>query len=284
VSVVLARTVEEVREHLDLVRREKRRIGLVPTMGALHAGHASLIEKAKFESVFAAVSIFVNPLQFGPDEDYQRYPRPLDKDLEICERVGADLVFAPEAGELYVSEQLTFVEVSRLGDHLCGAFRPGHFRGVATVVAKLFNVLQPDRAYFGEKDYQQLCIIRRMVQDLNLGIEIVPVPIYRDVDGLALSSRNVYLDQDQRAAAPVLYRALTAARKMIEDGEHDASMVKQASGWILAAEPLLRPEYFEIVDPVEIQPVKEITGEVRIAGAVWVGKTRLIDNVAAVPR
>ena len=283
-SVVLVRTVAEARERLNLVRRDKRRIGLVPTMGALHAGHASLIEKAKSESVFAAVSIFVNPLQFGPDEDYQRYPRPLEKDLEICERVGADLVFAPEAGELYVSEQLTFVEVSRLGDHLCGAFRPGHFRGVATVVAKLFNIIQPDRAYFGEKDYQQLCIIRRMVQDLNLGIEIVPVPIYRDADGLALSSRNVYLDQDQRAAAPVLYRALTTARKMIEDGERDASVVKQASAWILDAEQRVRPEYFEIVDSLEIQPVSEVSGEVRVAGAVWVGKTRLIDNVAAVPR
>ena len=278
------RTVDEVRERLSLVRREKRRIGLVPTMGALHAGHASLIEKAQSEGVFTAVSIFVNPLQFGPDEDYQRYPRLLEKDLEICERVGADLVFAPEAGEVYVSEQRTFVEVTRLGDHLCGVFRPGHFRGVATVVAKLFNIIQPDSAYFGEKDYQQLCIIRRMVQDLNFPIEIVPVPIYRDADGLALSSRNVYLDQDQRAAAPALYRALMTARRMIEDGERNADVVKQASGWILAAEQRLRQEYFEIVDPVELQPVSEVTEEVRIAGAVWVGKTRLIDNVAAVPR
>jgi pantoate--beta-alanine ligase len=284
VSIAVVRTVEEVRERLSLVRREMRRIGLVPTMGALHAGHASLIEKAQAERVYTAVSIFVNPLQFGPDEDYQRYPRLLEKDLEICERVGADLVFVPEAGEVYVSEQRTFVEVTRLGDHLCGAFRPGHFRGVATVVAKLFNIIQPDSAYFGEKDYQQLCIIRRMVQDLNFAIEIVPVPIFRDADGLALSSRNVYLDQDQRAAAPALYRALMTARGMIEDGERNADVVKQASGWILDAEQRLRPEYFEIVDPVELRPVSEVTEEVRIAGAVWVGKTRLIDNVAAVPR
>ena len=281
---MLVRTVDEVRERLNLVRREQRKIGLVPTMGALHAGHASLIEKSQSEGSFTAVSIFVNPLQFAPNEDYQRYPRPLEKDLEICKRVGAALVFAPEAGELYIGEQRTFVEVTHLGDHLCGAFRPGHFRGVATVVAKLFNIIQPDRAYFGEKDYQQLCIIRRMVQDLNFGTEIVPVPIYRDADGLALSSRNVYLDQDQRAAAPVLYRALVTARKMIEDGERDASVVKQASAWILAAEQRVRAEYFEIVDPVELQPVSQVTAEVRIAGAVWVGKTRLIDNVAAVPR
>jgi pantoate--beta-alanine ligase len=226
----------------------------------------------------------VNPLQFGPNEDYQRYPRNLDRDLEICESVGVDVVFAPTLEDLYVSEQRIFIEITQLGDHLCGPFRPGHFRGVATVVAKLFNVIQPDRAYFGEKDYQQLRIIRKMVEDLNLSIEIVPVQTYRDADGLALSSRNAYLEPEEREAAPALYRALSSARKMIEEGEKDAAIIKESSVWILDAESHIRPEYFEIVDPVNLQPVTEIAGEVRIAGAIWIGKTRLIDNVSAVPR
>src|SRR5262245_43330263 len=234
-------------------------------MGALHAGHASLMERARAECDFLTVSIFVNPLQFGPNEDYQRYPRPLEKDLEVCERAGADLVFTPALGDLYGSEQKSFVEVTRLGDHLCGPFRPGHFRGVATVVAKLFNVIQPHKAYFGEKDYQQLSIIRKMVQDLNFNIEIVGVPVYRDGDGLALSSRNVYLAPEERAAAPALYRALLAAKKMIEDGEKDLRVVKDASLRILTAEAKVRVEYFEIVDAVELQPVEELCREVRIA-------------------
>jgi pantoate--beta-alanine ligase len=250
-------------------------------MGALHAGHASLIERARGDSGFVVVSIFVNPLQFGPNEDYQRYPRPLEKDLDVCARMGADLVFVPEVDDIYVSPQRTFVEVTRLVDHLCGAFRPGHFRGVTTVVAKLFNIVQPDRAYFGEKDFQQLCVIRRMVEDLNMPIAIVPVPIFREADGLALSSRNVYLAPDERAAAPVLHRALQVARQAIEKGERDPATVKNVAAAILASEKLVRPEYFEVIDTVEVQPVSEITGEVRIAGAVWIGKTRLIDNVAA---
>jgi pantoate--beta-alanine ligase len=283
VSLIVVRTVSEVREHLAPIRNDERRISLVPTMGALHAGHASLIAEARADSHFVVVSVFVNPLQFGPGEDYLRYPRPLERDLDVCRRVGADLVFAPDVKDIYVFEQRTLVEVTRLGDHLCGPFRPGHFRGVATVVAKLFNIVQPDRAYFGEKDYQQLCIIRRMVQDLNLPIEIVPVPIYRDVDGLALSSRNAYLNEAERAAAPVLFRALMLARKMIEEGERKSSVVREAAESILAAQPLVRVEYLQIVDPIEVQPVDEIAAEVRIAGAVWVGKTRLIDNVAAAP-
>jgi len=284
VNLITVRTVREVRDHLASNRSQDKKIGLVPTMGALHAGHASLIASAKSGSDFVAVSIFVNPLQFGPGEDYQRYPRPIDADLEICERMGADLVFTPEVADMYVSEQRTFVEVMRLGDHLCGAFRPGHFRGVTTVVSKLFNIIQPDRAWFGEKDFQQLCMIRRMVQDLNLAIEIVPVPTYRDADGLALSSRNAYLDPGEREAAPALYRALTTARRLIENGERKSGIVKERAARILAEKPAIRPQYFEIVDPMELQPVAEITSEVRIAGAVWVGKTRLIDNVAAVPR
>lgn len=281
-SFFVARTVREVRKHLAEARFDKPTIGLVPTMGALHAGHASLIERARADADFVSVSIFVNPLQFGPNEDYLRYPRPLDKDLEVCERHGADIVFAPEVDDIYASPQRTFVEVARLGDHLCGAFRPGHFRGVTTVVAKLFNIVQPDRAYFGEKDFQQLCVIRRMVQDLNMPVSVVPVPILREADGLALSSRNVYLGPDERAAAPALHRALQVSRQMIEEGERNPAAVKDAAARILASEQLVKPEYFEIVDTVDVQPVLEITGEVRIAGAIWVGKTRLIDNVAAV--
>jgi len=283
-NLITVRTVTEVRKHVAEARREKLIIGLVPTMGALHAGHASLIQRARADTDFVAVSIFVNPLQFGANEDYLRYPRPLDKDLEVCERNGADVVFVPEVDDIYVLPQRTFVEVSGLGDHLCGAFRPGHFRGVATVVAKLFNIVLPDRAYFGEKDFQQLCIIRRMVQDLNMPVSVVAVPILREADGLALSSRNVYLGPEERAAAPVLHRALQSSREMIEAGERNPIAVKDAAARILAAEKLVKPEYFEIVDTVEVQPVAQIAGEVRIAGAIWIGRTRLIDNLAAVSR
>jgi pantoate--beta-alanine ligase len=281
VSMVTARSVPEVRKHLAGLRSEKSPIGLVPTMGALHAAHGALIEQARRESACVVVSIFVNPLQFGPNEDYLRYPRPLEKDLEICEKSGADLVFVPQVEDLYTTPQEAFVEVSRLGEHLCGAFRPGHFRGVATVVAKLFNIVQPDRAYFGEKDFQQLCILRRMVSDLNFPITIVPVPVVREPDGLALSSRNVYLQANERAVAPGLYRALQSARRLIESGERNPTAVKGAARRELESESLIRVEYFEVVDVGELQPVETIAGEVRIAAAIWVGKTRLIDNVGA---
>ncbi len=283
-NLITARTVSDVRKHLAEARLAGHSIGLVPTMGALHAGHATLIERARADAELVAVSIFVNPLQFGPNEDYLRYPRPLEKDLEVCARNGADLVFVPEVDDIYVSPQRTFVEVARLGDYLCGPFRPGHFRGVTTVVAKLFNIIQPDRAYFGEKDFQQLCIIRRMVQDLNMPVSVVAIPIVREADGLALSSRNVYLGPAERAAAPVLHRALQAAREMIEAGERNPGTVKDAAARILATEKLVRPEYFEIVDTLDVQPVSEIDREVRLAAAIWIGKTRLIDNLGAIAR
>jgi pantoate--beta-alanine ligase len=282
VSVVTARTVEEIRNQLVEPRHAKRTIGLVPTMGALHEGHASLIALARKECDVVVVSIFVNPLQFGPNEDYQRYPRPIEQDLEICRQQRADIVFVPEVGDLYVSPQRAFVEVTHLGDHLCGAFRPGHFRGVTTVVAKLLNIVQPDRAYFGEKDFQQLRVLSRMVEDLNMPVTVVPVPIVREPDGLALSSRNAYLTPEERAAAPVLQRALQAAKHLIEEGERDPQVVKAEGIRILATQPLAQLQYFEVVDSLEVQPVGEIRGEVRIAGAIFVGKTRLIDNLAAV--
>ena len=249
-------------------------------MGALHPGHEALIGGARRECGIVVVSIFVNPLQFGPNEDYARYPRTLEKDVEICRRQGTDVVFNPSPDEMYPLPPLTFAQVTRVSEHLCGKFRPGHFRGVATVVLKLFNIVRPDRAYFGEKDMQQLAVIRRMVADLNIPVEIAAVPTVREPDGLAISSRNQHLNSAERKAAPVLYRALEEAVKRIRSGERDASKVREAAIAILESEPLVRIEYLEIVDPTEIQPLSTISGPVRIAAAVWIGGTRLIDNVA----
>jgi pantoate--beta-alanine ligase len=272
-----AHTDKEVRDFLE----SKKNIGLVPTMGALHAGHERLMEMARRESDVLAVSIFVNPMQFGPNEDYSKYPRILSQDLEACERNSVDLVFTPSVEEMYPLPQLTFVDVGRLSEHLCGKFRPGHFRAVATVVMKLLNIVQPQRAYFGEKDLQQLTIIRRMVADLNVNVTIIGVPVVREADGLALSSRNKYLNGEERKSAPVLYRALQEAASRVRSGEKDASKVREVAVAVLANFPLIRVEYLEIVDPDELQPVATIAGPVRIAGAIWVGATRLIDNVAA---
>jgi pantoate--beta-alanine ligase len=268
-------SVKEVREALE----SEKQIHLVPTMGALHAGHEALMQAARKEAGVVAVSIFVNPLQFGPTEDLARYPRPLAEDLEICERNGVDLVFAPTAQEMYPSPQRTYVEVTSFTDHLCGKFRPGHFRGVATVVLKLFNIFRPHHAYFGEKDIQQLVVIRRMVTDLNLPMTIVGVPIVRESDGLALSSRNKYLKPEQRKAAPALYRALQEAVRLIRSGELDVSGIRETATGILKESPLIRIEYFEIVDPEQLQPLNTIGTSVRVAAAVWIGTTRLIDNV-----
>ena len=248
-------------------------------MGALHPGHEALIGAARRECGIVVVSIFVNPLQFGPNEDYARYPRTLEKDVEICRRQGTDVVFNPSPDDMYPLPPLTFAQVTRVSEHLCGKFRPGHFRGVATVVLKLFNIVRPDRAYFGEKDMQQLAVIRRMVADLNIPVEIAAVPTIREPDGLAISSRNQHLNSAERKAAPVLYRALEEAVKRIRSGERDASKVREAAIAILESEPLVRVEYLEIVDPTEIQPLSTISDSVRIAAAVWIGGTRLIDNV-----
>ena len=271
----VVQTVKEVRESL----RNVTSIGLVPTMGALHAGHEQLIKTARAECNVLVASIFVNPLQFGPSEDYSRYPRPFTEDLLICERDGVDVVFAPSVDEMYPLPQLTVVDVARLSEHLCGKFRPGHFRGVATVVLKLLNIVRPDRAYFGEKDMQQLMIIRRMATDLNLPIEIVGVPTVREPDGLALSSRNKYLNVEERKAAPSLYRALSEAAREIEAGETDVSRIRESALAVFKAYEQIRVEYFEIVDRDELQPVDAIQGPVRLASAMWLGTTRLIDNV-----
>jgi pantoate--beta-alanine ligase len=247
-------------------------------MGALHAGHGALIDRARAESGCVVVSIFVNPLQFDRKEDYERYARTLPGDLAFCGERSADLVFAPEADELYPKPQRVYVDAPSLSEYLCGMYRPGHFRGVATVVAKLFNIVQPDHAYFGEKDAQQLAIIEALVADLNMPIKISPVPTVRESDGLAISSRNVRLSPEQRRSATVLYRALRAAAARIADGGglRDA---KEAALNVMREEPGIRVEYLEIVDAESMQPVEEIRGRVRIAAAVWAGETRLIDNL-----
>jgi pantoate--beta-alanine ligase len=252
-------------------------------MGALHAGHERLIDRARAECDLVIVSIFVNPLQFDRPEDLEKYPRTLQADVDLCSAAGVDVVFAPSAAEMYPEPLDCAIEVGRVAEHLCGRFRPGHFRGVATVVMKLFQIVQPDRAYFGEKDAQQLAVIRRMVADFNVPIEIVGVPTVREADGLALSSRNQRLQPGERRAATVLYKALKAASAQVAEGVRDAAGVRQAAREVVEREPAVRLEYLEIVEPHEMQPVERIDGPVIAAGAIWVGGTRLIDNVICVP-
>ena len=278
----VVQTADDVRASLA-TRRGLGAIGLVPTMGALHAGHARLIERARADCLTVVVSIFVNPLQFDRADDLARYPRPFQADLALCEGLGVDIVFAPAPEEIYPEPPDCTVHVAHTAAHLCGAFRPGHFNGVATVVLKLFNIVQPEVAYFGEKDAQQLAIIRRMVADLNVPVTIAPVPTVREPDGLALSSRNQHLDAGERALAPALFRALGAARDAVAAGTIDAAAVKHLAAEAIQADARLRLEYLELVDPWTFQPVQRITGPVVAAGALWVGSTRLIDNVMCTP-
>lgn len=277
------RIVHSIADFRGWLAQTRRPLGFVPTMGALHAGHGRLIDEARAASASVALSIFVNPIQFNQSEDYARYPRPLEADLAFCAARGVDVVFAPLVEEMYPQPQVTFVEVGRVADHMEGRFRPGHFRGVATVVLKLFQIVQPDRAYFGEKDAQQLAVIRRMVQDLNLPVQIAGVPTVREPDGLALSSRNRHLSAEERAIAPRLYQALRVAEQRIAAGETGAEAVKRAAREVLAAEPRMRVEYLEIAGDAEMQPVECVAGPVRVAAAVWVGRTRLIDNIRCDP-
>jgi pantoate--beta-alanine ligase len=285
--VKVLHSICETRAAIDAARLAGRAIGLVPTMGALHAGHGSLIERACAAGEFVVVSIFVNPFQFNQSTDYEKYPRTLDQDVGFCIARGVDAVFAPSIEEMYREPQRTFVNVTGLTDHLCGRFRPGHFQGVTTVVAKLFQIVRPDRAYFGRKDAQQFLVVQRMAADLNMGVTIVPVETVREADGLAMSSRNRRLNDSERRIAPVLYRALRVAKDRICSGATDPQEVRAAALRILEAVPEVRLEYLEIVDTVEVQPVETIRDNVLIAGAVWIGNTRLIDNLfvsaAAVP-
>ena len=263
--------------------RTRGPVGFVPTMGALHAGHASLIERARRECSTVVVSIFVNPLQFDRAEDLARYPRPLDADVALCEGLGADLVFAPSPEVIYPQPPECTVSVGHMADHLCGAFRPGHFAGVATVVVKLLNIVQPDVAYFGEKDAQQLAIVRRVVADLNLPVTVASVATVREADGLALSSRNQHLSADERRLAPALYRALSAVREDVGGGTTDAAAARARAAALIPDDGRLRLEYLDLVDPNSFQPVGRVVGPVIAAGALWVGGTRLIDNVLCTP-
>jgi pantoate--beta-alanine ligase len=254
-------------------------LGLVPTMGYLHAGHISLVEQAKAECGAVAVSIFVNPTQFGPNEDLSRYPRDLARDLHMLEEAGADLVFTPEPAEIYPQGFASRIEVGPVAEPLEGASRPGHFAGVATVVAKLFNMVQPTRAYFGQKDAQQTVVIRRMARDLDMPVEVVIAPTVREADGLALSSRNVYLTADQRAAAPVLFQALSLVKVRFEAGERDAHALRTAMREVIATEPGVEIDYVSLADPETLQELDRIEASALVSLAARLGKTRLIDNL-----
>lgn len=270
-------TIKEVREQVKAWRSEGCTIGFVPTMGYLHEGHGSLITKAG-ENDRVVVSIFVNPMQFGPSEDLASYPRDLEKDRKFCESLGADLIFHPEPEEMYHKDFCSYVDMTVLTEELCGLSRPVHFRGVCTVVSKLFNIVMPDKAYFGQKDAQQLAVIRHMVQDLNMDIEIVGCPIVREEDGLAKSSRNTYLSPEERKAALVLSRAVKLGQEMVASGEKDSAAILGAMKAEIEAQPLARIDYVKAVDGLTMQPVDRIEGETLVAMAVYIGKTRLIDN------
>lgn len=271
-------TINDLKRQIKTWKKENYRIALVPTMGFLHAGHESLIKAAAKENDKVVVSIFVNPIQFGPNEDYSTYPRDMEKDIDTCREAGADCIFAPEPKEMYGEGSYTFVNVEKLTEGLCGAKRPGHFRGVCTVVSKLFNIVTPYRAYFGQKDAQQLAVIRKMVKDLNFDIEIVGCPIIREADGLAMSSRNTYLSQDERKAALVLSRSLNLAKTALSNGERNVDTIKKIINTEIEKEPLSRIDYIEIVDSENLQSVETVNRSVLVAIAVYIGKTRLIDN------
>ncbi|MGB2796043.1 MAG: pantoate--beta-alanine ligase [Phycisphaerae bacterium] len=275
----VAGKIREVREAVLEARRRGERVGLVPTLGALHDGHVSLLRAARAENGFVAVSIFVNPTQFGPGEDYESYPRPMEKDLTICRQEGVALVFAPPPEEMYPAGFATTVHVAGLTEKMCGASRPGHFDGVCTVVAKLFGIVRPDAAYFGEKDAQQLAVVRRMVRDLNLAVEIRACPLVRDADGLATSSRNQYLSARERASALVLGRALAQARERIEAGEREAASVADGVRRLVGDEPGVALEYVAVVDPDTLADLERIEDRALVALAARVGRTRFIDNV-----
>jgi len=272
-------TIDSTRAATRAAHRHAQRVGLVPTMGALHQGHMSLVRAAKAQTDYVVVSLFVNPLQFGPNEDLAKYPRTFDHDRALLEEEGVDLLFAPSEAEMYPARAFTFVNVEGLSERLDGRSRPGHFRGVVTVVSKLFHIIEPDLAFFGQKDAAQVAIIRRMVRDLNLPVEIVVCPIVREPDGLAMSSRNAYLYPDQRKQALVLSRALRRVEALFAKGERDAAKLEAAGRQVVAEEPAVRLDYLAIVDPDSLEPVSPAAPGALVAVAAYVGGTRLIDNV-----
>lgn len=277
----IVRTVEEIRNAVRLWKQEGLDVGLTPTMGFLHEGHESLIRRSVAENARSVVSIFVNPTQFAPNEDLDSYPRDLARDMALCEKAGADTIFHPEAHMLYPEGFCTTVTVSRLTDGLCGKSRPTHFQGVSTVVCKLLNIVRPHRAYFGQKDAQQLAVIRRMVSDLDIPVDVIGCPIVREPDGLAKSSRNTYLNAEERTAALALHRSLQRAEQLIARGERDSRVVMRAMEETLLAEPLVRIDYIAVVDPDALQPVTAVSNGTLIALAAHVGKGRLLDNMLA---
>jgi len=286
VSALMRRiqTVHAMRSWSRGLQREGVTIGLVPTMGALHEGHRSLIRAARLACDASAVSIFVNPLQFGPLEDFDRYPRSLAQDLRLCQSAGVDAVFIPRAQEMYPPDFETAVSVQRLTRRYEGLSRPGHFGGVTTVVMKLLNIVRPDKAFFGQKDYQQTVVVERLVKDLNLDTEIVVRPTVREPDGLALSSRNRHLSPEERKAATVLYRALSDGRELIRAGERSVKKVEAAMTRLIWAEPLARLDYLAVADPITLDEVRSVRGRVVLLLAVWIGKSRLIDNLIVTAR
>lgn len=279
--IPVIKTVREVREHVRAWRNEGLSVGLVPTMGFLHEGHRSLIERAVAENDRVVVSIFVNPIQFAPNEDLESYPRDIEADRALCTDAGAAMIFNPEPAEMYPQGFCTAVDMNGLKFELCGKSRPIHFSGVCTVVTKLFNIVGPDRAYFGQKDAQQLAIIRRMVRDLNMPLEVVGCPIVREEDGLAKSSRNTYLNEQERAAALILSKTIFLGQKLVDEGERDAKKLIAAMEANIATEPLARIDYVDVVDAENIERIDRLEGEVLVAMAVHIGKTRLIDNFIA---
>lgn len=271
-------TTKDVRDIIKKWKHANLSIGYVATMGYLHEGHASLIKKAREENDKVIVSIFVNPIQFGPNEDYSSYPRDLNKDSSLCEKSGADLIFNPEVSEMYPNKIYTHINMDTLTENLCGSKRPGHFQGVCTVLSKFFNIITPTKAYFGEKDAQQLAIVKKMVEDLNFPVEIIGCPIVREPDGLAKSSRNYYLTDKEKISALVLNKSLKKALNSLECGEINSDNIKNIILSTLNKEPLAKVDYVSIVDSITLQPVEEINSSILVALAVYIGKTRLIDN------
>ncbi len=277
--MLITRTIAETRAAIAQARAQGKQIGFVPTMGYLHEGHLTLIDIARQHSDFVVVSIFVNPTQFGPTEDFAKYPRDFERDCQLCESRQADLIFAPEVTEMYSEPSLMMFQIEKLADHLCGAVRPRHFNGVVLVVSKLFNIVQPDIALFGQKDAQQLIIIKRLVQDLNFPVSIIAAPTVREPDGLAMSSRNVYLNSEQRTQSTVLYKSLQKAKALIEFGERDAKRIVSEVQKLIATASEAKIDYIEIVRVSDLQPIEKLDGLVLIALAVYFGKARLIDNI-----
>jgi len=271
--------IESMRNACRELKQGGKRLGFVPTMGALHAGHLSLVQAARAQCGAVAASVFVNPTQFGPNEDLSKYPRSLERDRALLEKEKVDLLFAPAPDEMYSTGAVTWVAVEGLGERLEGKSRPGHFRGVTTIVSKLFNIVEPDRAYFGQKDAQQAVIIRKMVRDLDMGVEVVICPTVRESDGLALSSRNVYLNPEERKQALVLYRALCRVQALVDKGERDTRKLRDAAVEVFAGEKQVRLDYFEIVDKDSLEPLQDVSRGALVVTAAFVGKTRLIDNI-----